>query len=97
MRTTLFILLALLAATPSLASPQERGAAAAASEPRGERADVRWQGRHHWLYDDAVPGAATTTATDGYNANAKGDCRSVPVRMKRSDGATVVRRVNRCK
>jgi hypothetical protein len=91
MRTIPFILFALLAATPSLASPQERDPAAAASEPRGERADQRWQGRRHWLYDDAV------SATDGFDANAKGDCRSVPVRMKRSDGATVVRRINRCK
>jgi hypothetical protein len=92
MRTAPFILLALLAATPSLASPQERDAAAAASDLRGERADNRWQGRHHWLYDDAVSSAAT----DGLNANARGDCRNVPVRMKRSDGATVVRRVRRC-
>jgi hypothetical protein len=89
MRITLFIFIALLAATPSLASPQERNPG---SEVRTERSDVRWQGRRHWLYDDA----GSDVSTDGFNANAKGDCRSVPVRMKRSDGATVVRRVRRC-
>ena len=92
MRPLAFIVVGLLlAATPSFAAPQERNAARE-DQPRGERWDERWQGRHHWLYDDVEPGAAT----DGYAANAQADCRNVPVRVKRPDGSTAVRRLKRC-
>ena len=84
----------LLAATPSFAAPvlQGRDAARETDEPRGDR----WQGRHHWLYDDVAQDTAPEAATDGHAANARADCRTVPVRVKRSDGSTALRRINRC-
>jgi hypothetical protein len=93
MRPIVLIALGLLlaAAPPAFASPALQDAAEQA-QPRGERWDERWQGRHHWLYDDAAPGVAT----DGAAANAQGHCRTVPVRTKRSDGTTVQRRIRRC-
>ena len=93
MRTIPFIVLGLLlAAAPASAAPAVQDRTAEAGEPVGERWDDRWQGRHHWLYDDVEPGAST----DGHAANAQADCRNVPVRMKRPDGSTVVRRLKRC-
>ena len=91
MRPIVLIALGLMlaAAPPAFASPALQDAAEQA-QPRGERWNERWQGRHHWLYDDA------TSATDGAAANAQAHCRTVPVRMKRSDGTTVLRRIRRC-
>jgi hypothetical protein len=82
----------MLAAAPAAAAPYLQERAAEYGEPRGERWKERWQGRRHWLYDDAEPGAAT----DGHAANAQADCRNVPVRVKRPNGFTTVRRVRQC-
>src|SRR4051812_31477575 len=62
-------------------------------EALGDREPDRWQGRHHYLYDDEhQPGSATVGSAPS-DARA---CASTPVRMRRSDGATVVRRIRRC-
>jgi hypothetical protein len=83
----------LFAAAPAAATPYlDRQDGQRAQEPVGEDWANRWQGRRHWLYDDIAKDAAT----DGLSANAKANCRSVPVRMKRSDGTTFVRRIDRC-
>jgi hypothetical protein len=94
MRCIAIIALALgLATAPSFASPYvEEQDGVAMDQPRGERWNERWQGRKHILYDDIEQDAAT----DGHSANARADCRKVPVRVKRSDGTTTVRRINRC-
>jgi hypothetical protein len=55
-------------------------------------ADI-WQGRHHYLYDDHYrPGLETMGAVP---ADARA-CATQPIRMRRSDGSTVVRRLRRC-
>ena len=94
MRSIPFIVLGLvLAAAPAAAAPDvEPQDAPHAIEPVGERWDERWQGRRHWLYDDSDRNAAT----DGRDANAQANCRSVPVRVKRPDGTSAISRINRC-
>ena len=87
----------LFAAAPASAAPYlEQQDGARAGEPVGENWHERWQGRRHWLYDDTAQDADADAATDGRNANARANCRNVPVRMKRSDGVTFIRRINRC-
>lgn len=51
----------------------------------------RWQGRHHYLYDNDNRTSAQTTGAGSMGR----DCNA-PVRLKRSDGTTVVKRLNRC-
>ncbi len=93
MRSIIFIVAGLLLATaPSAAAPLQEQDGARADEPRGERWNDRWRGRQHFLYDAITQDAAT----DGHAANAQGNCRNVPVRVKQSDGTTTVRRINRC-
>jgi hypothetical protein len=94
MRTiALLILVSFLAAAPASAAPDlEPHETPQAGEPVGEQWHERWQGRRHLLYDEN----ANDTATDGLSANARADCRSVPVRMKRADGAFTIRRITRC-
>lgn len=63
-------------------------------EALGNREPDRWQGRHHYLYDDEYqPGAAATVGSAPSDARA---CSDEPVRLRRSDGRTVVRRFRRC-
>jgi hypothetical protein len=60
----------------------------------GERDPDRWQGRHHYLYDDKNQ---PNTATVGSAPSEGRTCRSEPVRMRRADGSTtIVRRIKRC-
>jgi hypothetical protein len=62
-------------------------------EALGNREPDRWQGRHHYLYDDEnQPGSATVGSAPS-EARA---CANEPVRLLRSDGSTVVRRFRRC-
>jgi hypothetical protein len=59
----------------------------------GERESDRWQGRRHYLYDDEnQPNSATvgSAPSDGRV------CASQPMRLRRSDGTTVMRRIRRC-
>ena len=88
----LLVLACLIAAQPAAASPYLAQQGQRADEPVGEDWPNRWQGRRHWLHDDI----ARDAETDGNAANARANCRNVPVRMKRSDGTTFVRRINRC-
>ena len=62
-------------------------------EALGAREPDRWQGRHHYLYDDQHQPASATVGSAP--ADARG-CANEPVRMRRSDGSTVVRRFRRC-
>lgn len=64
------------------------------AEALGDRAPDRWQGRHHYLYDDDhQPNSETVGSGDSNRSN----CAQEPVRIRRSDGSTVVRRINRCR
>jgi hypothetical protein len=55
------------------------------AEALGDRSPDRWQGRQHYLYDN------------DHRPNWETVCVEQPVGMRRSDGTTVVRRINRCK
>jgi len=62
-------------------------------EALGNREPDRWQGRHHFLYDDEhQPGSETT----GSASSDPRSCANEPVRMRRTDGSTIVRRIKRC-
>ncbi len=50
----------------------------------------RWQGRQHYLFD------ATDAATDAYAAANPSACGKRTVQLKRSDGKTVLRKIDRC-
>jgi hypothetical protein len=90
------ILLALCAACMFLTLSTAAGASSAgaqAQEP-GEAMADRWQGRHHYLFDEQNrPGTATTT---GAASPETSGCATTTVRMRRSDGSTVLRRIRRC-
>jgi hypothetical protein len=97
MRATILgacIACALLTTFAAAAAPTDTDDAALVNiEALGNREPDRWQGRHHYLYDDEYqPGAATTGSVPS-DIRA---CGNEPVRMRRSDGTTVVRRIKRC-
>jgi hypothetical protein len=63
------------------------------AELTGDGLPDRWQGRNHYLYDtESRPGPATT----GSGAEQSSGCATVPVRLRRSDGSTAIRRIRRC-
>jgi len=59
----------------------------------GNREPDRWQGRHNYLYDDEYQPGSATVGSAPSEARA---CANEPVRLRRSDGSTVVRRFRRC-
>lgn len=69
------------------------GAALPNIEALADREPDRWQGRHHYLYDDEYQPGPATVGSAPSDARA---CANEPVRMRRSDGSTVVRRIRRC-
>jgi hypothetical protein len=77
-----------------VAAPTENAEAGLPNiEALGDREPDRWQGRHHYLYDEEYqPGSATV----GSASSGSRPCANEPVRMQRSDGTTVVRRIKRC-
>ena len=77
--------------SPAAASPATDEATSLQVETLSDH--DRWQGRHHYLYDEEHPPAAETTGSAASDARA---CSNEPVRLKRSDGSTVVRRFKRC-
>ncbi len=96
MRTILIALAVVLLATSSaaLASPKAEVAPGfEADGPYGDRWHDRWQGRRSYLEDDPREAQAST---DGYQLYNRTECRNVAVRLRRTDGMTVIRRVNRC-
>jgi hypothetical protein len=91
-----FVLGSAAAACAFLALPAQSAPMPSASDMDLARIDGRqdhWQGRRHYLYDEEnQPGRETVGATPS-DARA---CVQRPVRLKRSDGTTVVRRLTRC-
>ena len=59
-----------------------------------DRSADRWRGRHHYLYDDEYQPNSDTVGAAASDARA---CAREPIRLRRSDGSTVVRHVKRCK
>ena len=62
-------------------------------EALGDHAPDRWQGRQHYLYDDENQPNSATVGSAPSEARA---CASEPVRVRGSDGSTLVRRIRRC-
>jgi hypothetical protein len=95
--TTLSVCVACLlltALTTCIAAPATAGGPTLPNvEALGNRQPDRWQGRHHYLYDDEHQPGSVTVGSAPSDARA---CSDEPVRVKRSDGSTVVRRFRRC-
>ena len=93
MRT--LVLLAILIGTPgfALAASQDGKRPVDAAEARqlDQQWKDRWQGRKHYLFDE------TDAASDAYAAANPSACGKRTVQMKRSDGKTVLRKIDRCK
>jgi hypothetical protein len=89
-------ILGLGAACALLASPVHGASIQSADDAATMQIEAlqdRWQGRHHYLYDDEYqPGTGTVGALPT-DARA---CGQEPVRLKRSDGSTVIRHLKRC-
>jgi hypothetical protein len=85
----------LLSATPALASQDISAADAEAMriEALANSAPERVQGRFDFMLED--PDIAVDV-TSGSGGQPDDDCASVPVRVKRSDGSTIMKRVNTC-
>ena len=102
MRTTLLAISTacalLITVNHAAAAPDPDGAATPTTKTLSERNPDRWQGRQHYLYDDENrPDSATPdSATVGAAASDARACANEPVRLRRSDGTTVVRRLKRC-
>src|SRR6478672_2547175 len=62
-------------------------------EAISDRSPEEWQGRQHYLYDEDYQPGEETVGSAGANPLT---CNDEPVRMPRSDGKTVIRRLNRC-
>ena len=94
---TIFGIGCVLLATPShsvtLAPANSDEAAMMRLEAIGDRSPEQWQGRQHYLYDEDYQPGAETVGSAGTNPMA---CSDEPVRMRRSDGKAVIRRLNRC-
>jgi hypothetical protein len=97
MRTTLLAFstacVLLTTVNHATAAPSPDSAVLPPVETLNERNPDRWQGRHHYLYDDENRPDSATTGAAPSDARA---CANEPVRLRRSDGTTVVRRLKRC-
>jgi len=79
--------------THAAPAPTDTDAGLLNTEAPGDREPDRWQGRNHYLYDqENQPNSATV----GSAPSGPRMCASEPVRLRRADGATVVRRIKRC-
>jgi hypothetical protein len=87
---------ALLIPNPAAANPPTNAdeAALLKNEALSGRPPDRWQGRQHYLYDEDHQPVSETSGSGASDARA---CEDQLVLMRRSDGTTVVRRINRCK
>jgi hypothetical protein len=87
---------ALLISNPAAANPPMNAdeAVSLKMEALSDRSPERWQGRQYYLYDDDHQPNAETVGSGASDAAA---CEDQPVRMRRSDGTTVVRSINRCR
>ena len=62
-------------------------------EAISDRTPEQWQGRQHYLYDEDYQPGEETVGSAGSNPLV---CSDEPVRLRRSDGKTIIRRLNRC-
>jgi hypothetical protein len=93
MRAGVICTLCVALANPTYAAAGPKNADEAAMmhrEALGDRWPERWQGRQHYLYDDEFQPQTTGAG----NARA---CANEPVRIRRPDGTTTVKRTDRCR
>ena len=91
MRAFLASALAVSLAGPALsAQVQDDAAEALGIEALQDAGHENWKGRQHYLYDDEYQ-----PETSGTAPSAK-ECTAETVRIKRSDGKTIIKRVSRC-
>ena len=87
----------ILLATPShsgtIRSASSDEAAMMRLEAISDRSPEQWQGRQHYLYDEDYQPGEETVGSAGSNPLV---CSDEPVRLRRSDGKTIIRRLNRC-
>jgi hypothetical protein len=62
-------------------------------EAVGDRWPERWQGRQHYLYDEAAPAVG---ATDGSNPSDARACATDAMRVRKPDGSTTIAHIRRC-
>jgi hypothetical protein len=97
MRAAIVSIGCLLLATPSysanVAPANSNEAAMMRIEAIGDRSPEQWQGRQHYLYDEDHQPGEETVGWAGSNPLA---CEDEPVRLRRSNGKAVIRRLNRC-
>ena len=62
-------------------------------EAISDRSPEQWQGRQHYLYDEDHQPGEETVGSAGSNPLT---CSDEPVRLRRSDGKSVIRRLNKC-
>jgi hypothetical protein len=87
------LLLATQSYSATVAPANSDEAAMMRVEAIGDRSPEQWQGRQHYLYDEDHQPGEETVGSAGSNPLA---CDEEPVRLRRSDGKTVIRRLNRC-
>ena len=94
---TLFYTGCILLATPSqsatLPPANTDEAAMLRLEALSDRSPEQWQGRQHYLYDEDYQPGEETVGSAGSNPLT---CSDERVRLRRSDGKTVIRRLNCC-
>ena len=88
-----FILLAAPSHSATLPPANSDEAVRMRLEAISDRSPEQWQGRQHYLYDEDYQPGEETVGSAGSNPMT---CNDEPVRMRRSDGKTVIRRLNRC-
>ena len=91
---TLVLVVAILIGAPGVAlsasQDGKRSVDAAEARQLDQQWKDRWQGRQHYLFD------ATDAASDAYASANPSACGKRTVQMKRSDGKTVLRKIDRC-
>jgi hypothetical protein len=93
---TFFCTGCILLATPSQSAtlpPANTDEAAMLRREAISRSPEQWQGRQHYLYDEDYQPGEETVGSGGSNPLT---CSDERVRLRRSDGKTVIRRLNRC-
>jgi hypothetical protein len=97
MRAAIICLVSFVLANPSLSATIAPAYSDRAPVVRldvvGAQSPERWQGRRHYLYDEDHQPGEETVGSAGSNVES---CEDERVQIRRSDGKTIIRRLNRC-
>lgn len=93
----MFVAGAVLPASGNAAEPANADEAALLQiEALNDRWPDRWQGRHHYLFDDEYTPAEYTAGIQTVGASSARACGLKPVRVLRTDGKTAIVKLNSC-